>query len=486
MDKTKDLTLRVFLFASHRKPESFDTARIHFAPEYLFLENIYSTLVEYSPEGELVSGVAETFEWVGTEARFKIRENLVTIDGHKITGYDVENTIKRLFILSTNTHGNLKDMLCPSTKLRKISDACPGMQVRESGQLFVMKFQERKPFLFPMLSALDFGIIPAISIDSKTLKIIDYKNTSGPYYAPSKDGIDLKANPRHYRYSKKIPQNIKYVYPIDKNKFNRIKDFTEGKIDHIPTIGSIPGVLIPYAATNKAVTLHVTYPFRLTFFAFTRKGRNRLSERERFEIGNLVRKTVLPRYLNIQGYEPTQQIFPVFGEGVLSIEQSSSIKAKAESFGTPDCIKMKMTAWNFPEADLPALKAAFPNTKFISSPGIPGLIDYTKERFEEPDFYFCITDMSFQEDISLLSYHLNLDFFSVTGEGAKKWANEYSSIPDKSKRIEKLNKLHFQTLKEGVAIPLVFSSYAAILRKPWVFGLSRYYANNPLWRIYRD
>jgi hypothetical protein len=485
MKKNYNSTLRVMLFRNHKLPESFDPVKIHFAPEYLFLENIYSPLVEYSTDGELVSGVAESFEWVGTEAHFKIRKNLTTIDGYKITAYDVEKTLKRVLIIGGNTHGNLKDILCQGHQIKSLDDVCPGMEVRDNGGLFVLRFSEKKPFLFPMLTAIDFGIIPAISIDPVTLKIVDYKNTSGPYYVPAADEINLKANPRHYHYSAKIPQSVIYVYSKDKNVFDPVSAFSENRIDHITTVGSTPDVLIPYAQKHKNINLHVTYPFWLRYVAFTQKGRGRFTEEERLKIGNLIRKAVLPRYLKLYGYEDTEHIFPAFGEGGLSKKQALAIKAKDDSFKAPNIIKGRFIAWYFPKEDLAALKKVFPNTEFVDGHGIPGLVDYKKEGILEPDFYFSGTDMSFQEDIGLLSYQLNKDFFCLTGLAAKAWVEKYSSISDKKNRIKMLNQLHYETLLRGVVVPLVFCPYAAILRKPWVFGLSNYSANDPLWRITR-
>lgn len=486
MNNTESSALRVMLFKNPRLPDSFDPVKIHFAPEYLYLENIYSPLVEYSPAGELVSGVAETFRWVGMEAHFKIRDNLSTIDGHKISAYDVEKTFKRVFIIGGNTHGNLKEMLCPGLTLTKLSDSCPGMEVREEGRLFVLKFKEKKPFLFPILTAIDFGIIPGDSIDPSTLKIRDYRNTSGPYYVAEKDGMDLTANTGHYHYSARIPQKVIYVYSDNKNNFDPLRDFSEKKIDHITTVGSTPDLLIPYAGNHSEVRLHETYPFWLRFVAFTKKGRKKFSEKERFEIAALIKKTVLPRYLKLQGYEQSAQIFPAFGEGGLSEEQAAALKTKTDAVAPPENISGKFLAWYFPEEDIAALKRVFPNTEFLTGRGIPGLVDYEKEGITEPDFYFAGTDMSFQEDISLLSYHLNKDFFIVNGKEAVNWVLEYSRIPEKPERIKMLNQMHYETLLSGVAVPLVFCPYTAIVRKPWTFGLSKFHANNPLWRIYRN
>ncbi len=238
----KDLTLKVAMFYETKKPSDIDPSRIHFSSEYLYLENIYSPLVEYNINGELVAGVSKSFRWEGNEAIFEIREDLYTADGYKITAYDVEKSFKRLFILSTNTHGNLKDMLCPNIELKSIGESCPNMEVRDNGKIFVMRFKKKHPFLFPMLTAIDFAVIPSISIDDKTLEIKDHRNTSGPYYVLSEDKLDLQANQKHYHYNEKMPQKIIYVYPKEQTVDSMIDLLKSNEIDHIPTggVGTYP------------------------------------------------------------------------------------------------------------------------------------------------------------------------------------------------------------------------------------------------------
>ena len=55
--------------------------------------------------GAPVSSVAKEFFWKGNELHFVIREDLRTIDEHKIGVDDVITSLKRLFILSKNVPG---------------------------------------------------------------------------------------------------------------------------------------------------------------------------------------------------------------------------------------------------------------------------------------------------------------------------------------------------------------------------------------------
>lgn len=471
----------------------YDPVNISFAPEYDFLENIYSTLVEYSPEGELTGSIAESFEWVGTEARFRIRQDLLTIDGKRIDASDVEQSFKRLFILGGNTHGDLKDVVCPDTKLKKLSDSCPGMEVRDAGRTFVFKLKEKKVFLFPMLASIDFAIIPRDSIDKTTFRIKDYRNTSGPYFI-SKDSpsgqIELSVNPRHFHYSKNIPQKAVFVPSGKTDPLESLELFSKDKVDFITTIDTIPpDVMIAYAEKHqKNAALHSTHALDTFLLIFTGKGLRTFSESERFEIGRKFRAVFLECYLKKPGYEAAEQIFPAFGGGGLSVEQLSGITAKMTAASAAGIKTRKISVWNINftntfESTEEKYKKIFPGIEFLSVRKIPGRVDYSAEKLNEPDFYLMRTDMGFQEDINLLSYYLGIDFFALQKDAAKQWLRKYISTQDKKERLQMVRALHFDTLFKAAVIPLAKTPYTALARKPWRFNMSEFHANDPIWRI---
>ena len=488
---TMDTSMLRAAFPAKAPHTKYDPAKIHFSHEYNFLANTFSPLLEYSASGELVSSVAEKFEWVGNEARFTIRRNFRTVDGDVIDAYDIEKTFKRMFILESNTHGDLKDMLCPGVQFSGLDDVCPGMGVKEGGRVFSMRFNEPKIFLFSMLTAIDFAIIPRKSIDAKTLKIADYRNTSGPYYVRKDDGrgnIELGINKNHFHYSEKIPQNILLV-PVDpKNTTEAVKLFEENKIDHIPTFSRVPGeIILDYAAKNSDVSLHSSYPQRLYLLVFTKKGRESLAEDERRFIGVKVKKAVLARLLGKTGYQEADQLFPVLGEGALSKARLLDIESKFQAASKHGKIEKKLIAWNVPAEDIEEIKKSLPNTKFIGNViKIPGLIDYKKEGLEEPDFWFLRSDTSPQEDISLFSFYLNFEFFHIYGKAGKEWLRGYMATKEKESRLALARELHYQTLYHADVVPIAANSYVAIVRRPWVFDFSKFYATNFIWRIRRN
>ena len=95
-------------FPYNKKASHYDPAKIYLAPEYVFLQNIYSSLVQVSMDnGDIIEGVAKEYFWKGNDLHLVIREGLKTADGDQITAKDVEFSLKRLMVLSRNAHGNL-------------------------------------------------------------------------------------------------------------------------------------------------------------------------------------------------------------------------------------------------------------------------------------------------------------------------------------------------------------------------------------------
>lgn len=470
----------------------YDPAKIHFSQEYNFLVNIYSPLLEYSVDGKLVSAVAEKFEWVGTDAHFTIRPDLRTIDGTPITAEDVEASFKRLFVLSTNMHGDLKDLVCQGKTLKKISDPCPGMSILPEQRQLVLHFPERKIFLFQMLTSIDFSIIPRRAFDQETLKIIDYRNTSGPYYVKADKGdgnIELAANPAHFHYSEKMPQAVTLVPSDPRSVDATLKLFDDGKINHIGTFRFPADKLLAYAAKRQDLSVHTTYPNRLFWFSFTKKGRANFTVKERFALGKAIRKWTLDKVSSRPGFEAAEQLFPALGDGALTEEHLAKLhKAFQEA---PDTITIDrpvvVWAWNMPKDDLDFIKKLLPAAKFVTDVlKLPGTVDYKKEGLAEPEICFLSGDTSPQEDISFFSYYLNFEFLHIYGHEGKDWLRRYMATEDRKKRLAMAEELHFKTLIDADVIPMAANSYAAIVTKPWAFNYSKFYATNFVWRITRN
>jgi hypothetical protein len=78
---------------------------------------------------------------------------------------------------------------------------------------------------------------------------------------------------------------------------------------------------------------------------------------------------------------------------------------------------------------------------------------------------------------------MNSYFFNINGIEGKKWIDKYSKTEDVNERMKMFNKLHYDTLSEVITVPLTFSPYVAIVRKPWRFNFCKLHAGTTFWRM---
>lgn len=481
----KDRTLRV-AFPVKLKATAYEPTNISLDYEYIFLENVFSPLVEISKNGSIEPGVAEKVDWIDDELRLTIRKNLKTISGVPITVGDVVFSLKRLLVLSGNTHGNFKDIVCPGVELKSVEDPCPG--IRQDDEHVYLNAKGRKSFLLPMLGAIDFAIIPKSSVDPKTLKIINYAETSGPYALSEDDekgNITLRLNPHHYFASSDVPEKIILVPTDTSVKGSSLTALKEGRVDHITTVDSSKAdEIIKFASNSSDFESHVTMKIRSLFIVFTERGQKELSPGERRFIGEKMKTTFSNLYADVPGFEQRAEFFPSLGEGGLTTEQQERLeKVRIQDLTTPQKrFKIGIIRRGTIEEWTKPISAALPMADCYHETNVPDFKKYEKED-DVPHAWIASTDTGFMEDISLISYSLNAGLLGLSKSERSQWLAAYMATDDKALRIHKLKELHYRALAEPAIVPLMASPYAALVRKPWKVGLSELYANNQLWRI---
>jgi len=484
-NKQHNKTLRV-AFPVRLKATAYEPTSISLDYEYIFLENTLSPLVEITADGSIEPGVAEKVDWVGDELKLTIRKNLKTFSGKPITADDVVFSLKRLLVLSGNTHGNFKDIVCPGVELKTVEDACPG--IRADGDAVFLNAKGRKSFLLPMLGAIDFAIIPKSSVDPKTLKIADFSETSGPYSVESDDGngnIQLRLNPHHYFASKNVAEKIILVPTNSKLKGDSINAFKNGLVDHLMTVDAAKAdELIGFAKSSSDIESHVTMKIRSLVVVFTEKGQKELSAGERRFIGEKLRTAFSKIYAGVPGFEQRAEFFPSLGEGGLTQEQQQklaevkklNVKEPQKHFKLGLIKRGPLEDWSKP------INQELPQADCYIENNAPDLKKDIKPE-DIPHAFVASTDTGFMEDISLISYSLNAGLLGLTKSERSHWLADYMATDDKALRIHKLKTLHYTALAEPAIVPLMASPYAAVVRKPWKMELSELYANNQLWRI---
>lgn len=474
-------------FPYNRSPQEYDPANITLAPEYIFLENTFSPLIELDVHGMVTAGVASRFEWVDNEAQFTIREDLYTIDGHQLSARDAAVSLKRVLILSGNTHGNLQALLCRNKVLRSLAEDCPGIEVR--GNLLILKPGSVKPFLFPMLAAIDFAVIPERSIDPSTLAITDFRNTSGPYFVAKDRGqgrITLSANPSHYHYDELMPTEVHLVPTNPKDPKASLSLLERGEVDVVTRVDAVtPEDALRFFADHKAqFNLHATLDIRNILLKFTAKGLHRFSIDERRIIGRQVRERFLASFAESLAYKPTIQFLPTYGEGGLSDTQLESLGKEFESAASSP----KLTSGENAVITRLALRDDFQRIFDEVMPGIrltegesPEFVDYSKNLEAMPIIQIGGPDTGFLEDIGLVSCSVNAGYLGIPKSERAQWLAEYGNLAEKEDRIVKLNRAHFESLYNAEVIPIAAAPYVSLTTKDWKIHLPKLFANNPLW-----
>ena len=487
----KDLQDSVLYVAfPSKKPMGFyEPTRIHFADEYTLLESIYSPLVELDNKGAPVSSIAREHYWRGDELHFVIREGLTTIDGYHITVDDVIVSLKRLLILSENTHGDFKSLICPDRELKSIEDDCPGIS-KEGKHLLVLRPKARMDFLVPMLASIDFAIIPKMSLDPRSLKITDYRNTSGPYYVEKDEGggnMTLKPNKTHFHFSENMAREIRLV-PTKGVKRSKVIDlFNQGKINHITTVESFSIEELKRIDGEKR-RVHETIPIKTEVAYITDRGRKRFSLEQRLAFAKSLQKAFHDHFRDQDGYRLITQFFLPFGEGGFSKEEGLKLEktmnsAKMNQSGKGISLGLVKSKSNGLEEYIKIAKTYMPDLKAGKSNEMPA---FTKNQESEFDYIIVATDSGFLENISLLSYTMNGGIFGFSKKKGKDWIRDYMKTPERKERIKKLKKMHLESITQGLMIPLFSTPYLSISRKPWKPQLSEIFAHNPLWKIRKD
>ena len=475
-------------FPYEKRIEAYDPAKIHFAQEYILLESIYSPLIELAnTNSEPFAAVARMFYWEGSELHFVIREDLKTIDGYQITVDDVEASLKRLLILSENTHGDFKNLVCPDAKLKSLKDDCPG--IHKKGNTLILRPKHRRSFLLDIFASIDFAIIPQKSFDPVSLKITDYRNTSGPYYVDQDNGdgnIVLKLNPAHFHFEESMAREVRLVSSRKMNRDEVIQLLNQGKVDHITTLEGLEIPDLQKIDLNKS-SFHETIHIRTAVTHITEEGKKKIPVKKRLGFAKALQKSFHEYCEKEEGCRPIQQFFIPLSGGDFSREEEAALKklmdsVDGETSGENISLEILESKLSALKQHIQISKKYMPNLKVEKAKGIPAF----NKSSDTPDYLMVFTDSGFLDNIGLISYSTNSGIFGFPKEEGKAWLRDYMDTEGKLERIAKLRAMHLKSLTEGHMIPLYRTPYVAVARRPWKMHLSQLFANNPFWKIRKE
>lgn len=464
---------------------TYDPAQIRLDYEYIVLEALYSSLTEHDPRDQLVSGVSDRFTWDDeTTARFHIRPGLRTIDGLSINAEDVVFSLKRVLITGKNTHGSLAPLLCGSD-LTSIDSPCDAIRVE--GDSVLVKLAKTNHFLFEILSSIDFAIIPRRTCDPDTLRIVDYRNTSGPYYLDQDLGsgrIRLKANPYHFRFRSDMPQEIEFVPNVSGPNYRDPQLlYRDGIVDHVPTVGNTTAENLEAFFGRDDLAIHRTLNLKTSFLTFTRHGRSR-SRDERLRLSATIQRAIHQAVSpDDRLTTPTRSLFPPESDFAPTSEEMSSIERRLEIAArnphTGEGITIVGTSGRIRALEH-ILRPILPLVRFVEAPIEDFVARSGPKSWEDTaDLKSFVTDVAIAEEINGISYGLKRGRYALADDEIEPWLERYLNVSDKRDRIRMMRNLHVHSLIEDpVLIPLHSMPYVATIKKPWHFEFSRSIANN--------
>ena len=332
-----------------------------------------------------------------------------------------------------NTHGEFRQLICGNAALRSFNDPCEGIQV-VGDELILKTTAAGKTFLLPMLTAIDFAIIPESAADPKTGKIVNFQETSGPYYV-SKDSetgeIEFTANPGHYHYSPKIPQMIRFVPTSSANPKGSLDDFASDKVDYITTVDAARADdVIEFSRTRSDAVLHTSMNIRSFILTFTERGLAELSKEERFAIGQKIRLEFVKRFAGVNGYEASEQFLPPFGEGAVKKDQMNKIEQQFRGAGAVPTkpLLMSLVRLGDTEKFVATVKSAVPQVETVVAENSAAFTKYKPS--EMPHMVITGPDTGFLEDIGLITYSMNAGYFGLSKPESRGVAKDlYGNAP---------------------------------------------------------
>ena len=463
---------------------SLDPANIRTIYEYVFIENLFSRLVEYNKKNELVPGVASSFYWKDGRLFFEFENKTRTKNGYPISASDAATSLKRAIFFKRTGHADLRKLVCPNVQLSSVDDECEGIKVSGNTLILTPIKQSYGPVLLTLLENADFSIIPKIGLntDPSDPRLIDLKNTSGPFYI-SKDDANgawqLTANHNHYHYRKDMPQVIDLV-PASYEVINEL--FETDKVDLAPiTLPLIDSYARKIAESGSGYSYFESMPIRVLSLYFTPKCVDKTSPQQRFLLGNVLRGA-LEKIVDLSDGKPTSEFLQALSDGSIDETQRAEINRLRSAYGPlPQNLRLTLMVRKPNYAKWKDALKDFKQIEVIGSDEAPVSLPLS----ERPDIYFGETDAAWTESLSLLEYNFNVGSFHLPGLDSNAWIQGYIETEDREKRVTALKHLHFKLLENAVIYPISSGPYYAFARNGWSLDFGTVAGGSELWRITR-
>jgi hypothetical protein len=476
-------------------PERLEPASYGEASEYDYVSYLYSPLIEFDNNGQLVSGLASKFYWQGSDLVFELRQSAKSSKGNTIEAEDVVVSLKRLHILRPRHATQFFDEVCQGKPITSLKDSCPGLVA--DGKKLTVRFKTRKPVYLDLLTGVDFAVVPRTAVDMKTSKLKDYSDGTGPYKLTEMNEKDsffrLEARKDHWLWKESMPQKVLIkTYMVD-GHLPHAGELADGyfskEFDLLPTYAnarSLAGFVLE--KKYKSLDVFVSNPISTYILFFSDRAKKEYSAEERIAIGEIYREAFY-REGKIEfdnQYLPSRksrQFFPPNSDGSLTGDQEKILdkavsKARDVKFRrTPELHVIKSYMQDvIAYIDATKGKLAYKNDESYT---VPPNKDFNN-RF---DGFFALINTSSVESADSLFSIKSLNWMPYTEAENDKWIAKYLEVEDKSERVKLMRDLHLDMLTKGILAPIKALPYAAVVRKPWRLKFSPLFSSTPLWNI---
>jgi len=463
--------------------EELDPAKIEVLGQALLIDNLYSHILEYDDSGNIQAGIAKTFYWEKDNLIVEFSNKAQTISGHFINAEDAAVSIRRVLRLGASTHSNLGYLICGKVENFDPFQDCEGVRVQDGRLVLRVKSESLKPFLIQSLASDDFVIVPRGSIDRQSLKIIDYKNTSGPYYIEKaeENTWTLLRNEMHYQLRKSSPKEIILVDSKDASAAFEL--IINDKVDLIPTWGNVGDAHFAREKRDPSdLIVSKTMDIKLYYLQYSPEALQKFSIEERVYVANKIREQMRAKYpLPLYSTE-TNQFFLDQSNGNLTVEQRSNVNALMARKNWVDRLNKKVSFYFYKQLSYFNVFREISELKMMEVDFFP----FQQKPEDRYDLFLATTDTSFDENLSLLNYNFTQGTFGLTKEEGNIWMEKYMALEDKGERAKMLQELHYNALINGVIFPLFKAPYTSLGRNGYKLPLSPLYASSHFWKIERE
>lgn len=427
-----------------------------------FSNNLYSNIVDVDSENNYVLDLASNY-WFNeskNEVYFEFNQSRVTAE-------DAAFSLRRVVLQKLNLHSDLWQLLCAPEESRQ---SCQARIYVTDGRL-ILKYSkpELASSIIPTLASVDYKIVPMAAFDSTdpfSAKIINYSHTSGHY--------TLEINGSSYTLKKNSRSNIENIY----NGFEIVNTNTsllgdKATLDKLDIISTTVPITEPQLEllTKAGWEIFSSHNISVAMLVFSKNGRNKTSPLQRFKIAQII-STELSKN-RIANSRTSIEFFQDFGQGFLSDAQAKEIILLRESKSeVPNGISLGVrtpSKWAIFEKQHPQIKIESLQASAT-----------TLNDADKPDIFLVTNDVSFDLNLSLISYAKNLELLKMDDNQLL----EFINLKTDQDKVKFINEVHFETLKECFIYPIWTSPYFSAFKNNHAHELSKFNSRTILWKIH--